>query len=131
MVEHNADQGFVLFGTFILDDRVAELTAQLLGTLIVATGVEVGGDGRILITPEVIDPPAGQYPGNLADVVFGVVDVAGLALLYGEEFEQLAGVVFIRGILVVVPAVEKLQHRRVHGNLLDQGAEVAGSQPTE
>ena len=61
--------------------------------------------------------PAGEGPGRLADIVFGVVADAE-----AEEFHELAGVVLVGGRLLVGAAVEINHHRRVARDGLQQVA---------
>ena len=98
--------------------EVAGPPQERLGSVVVEGGV----DHEI----EVLEVPAGEGAGRLADVGLGVV-----AHPHGEQLHHLAGEVLVRGALHVHPGVEVVEHRGVLGHRDQEVAEVAGRVPLE
>ena len=103
-----AEEGFFRFVV------VGGVVAELPGAAAVGEG-RVGGR----------DVPAGEGAGAGFDIVLGVVETAVHADAHGEEFQELAAVVFVDGRLVALAVVQVIDHCRAGGEVHQQLAEVA------
>jgi len=92
--------------------EVAASAEDLLGSVVVVAG-DIAEAPAALV-------PTGERAGGFADVVLGVV-----AFAEAEQFEQFAGVVFVRTTLDVLVAVEPDDHGRVARNVEQQRLERA------
>ncbi len=98
--------------------EVAGAAEERLGAVVVLGGV----DHEV----EVLEVPAGEGAGRLADVGLGVV-----AHPHGEQLHHLAGEVLVGRALHVHPGVKVVEHRRVLGHRDEEVAEVARRVPLE
>src|SRR5262249_42014124 len=98
---------------------VAALSVDGLCPVVVLIGDYDKREGeRVRISVWVKELPAGECPGNLFDIVFGIVRFAGNDVFdaHRKQLLQFAGEIFVWAGLNICDAVQPDQHRRILGH---------------
>ena len=118
----------------ILAVEIACVAQEGLFALVVVFRVEDKGRGvaSVRLRGHAIgERPAGESPGALFDIIFGVIEFPIHAHTQRKQLQQFPSVVLVDRVFMAKTVVQEIDHGRVLGNLDQQIPEATHAAPAE